>query len=289
MSGTLLLFALSSLLYVPEAQTQNTNMNPTSIVQTFISTLNWHNLDAIGSLMSDDHTFIDSHSNKVVGKEEAVRAWHSYFKMFLDYRIQVETTMELDDTVAVFGFARGMYHLPPANYWRLPAAWKAVVANGKIKLWQVYADTKIPFDIIAKYSAKPSETLERVTGIGGVFFKAKDPNALKEWYKKHLGLDWAGQSSFGFKWRERNHPDSIGRTELGIFKETTKYFDPSTKEFMLNFRVKNFDELLKKLKSEGVHVEEKVESYEYGKFGWIVDPEGNKIELWEPVDSVLEK
>ena len=283
----------------------------TQTVSDFVAAINSHNLETIGTLMTDDHTFIDSHGNQVVGKGKMQAGWKGYFAWFPDYKIEIETMMEnacplaessrrpkrssrrRGDTVAAFGFASGTFNGVPTsdkkNHWRLPASWKAIVVNGKIKLWQVFADTKIPFDIIDTYSMKPADTLNWVTGIGGVFFKSKDPKMLTKWYDEHLGTKFGEQQSYGFKWRERNNPDSIGRTELGIFGEKTKYFLPSEKPFMLNFRVKNLDELLKKLKQEGVHIEEKVESYDYGKFGWILDPEGNKIELWEAVDKVLEK
>lgn len=222
-----------------------------------------------------------------------IAEWKGYFAWIPDYKIEIETMMEHGDTVTAFGFASGTFNGVPTsdkrNHWRLPASWKAIVANGKIKLWQVYADTKIPFEIIERYTQKPAETMERVTEIGGVFFKSKNPKVLAKWYDEHLGTKYGDQQSYGFKWRERNNPDSIGRTELGIFGEKTRYFLPSEKQFMLNFRVRNLEELLKKLKQEGVHVEEKVESFDYGKFGWILDPEGNKIELWEAHDQVLEK
>ena len=123
---------------------------------------------------------------------------------------------------------------------------------------------------------------KRVTGLGGFFFKTKDPDAIKDWYGKHLGLN---TDAYGctFWWQ-----DEVGNkcsTQWSPFKEETKYFDPSKKEFMMNFRVENLVELLAILKDEGVTVLGEIEEYDYGKFGWILDPEGNKIELWEPVDS----
>ena len=125
---------------------------------------------------------------------------------------------------------------------------------------------------------------ERVTGIGGVFFKAKDPGRLMEWYSRHLGIEpmQKGESSAMFHWREKEDPDRLGYTVWAIFPSGTKYFDPSKSEFMVNFRVNDLDRVLKDLKNEGVRVDEKIEEYDYGKFGWIIDPEGNRIELWEP-------
>jgi predicted enzyme related to lactoylglutathione lyase len=125
---------------------------------------------------------------------------------------------------------------------------------------------------------------EKVTGIGGVFFKARDPRKLIEWYESHLGVQpmQKGETSVMFQWREKENPNRLGYTVWAIFPRETKYFDPSKSEFMVNFRVNNLDEVLKDLKSEGVRVDEKVEEFDYGKFGWVMDPEGNRIELWEP-------
>jgi len=125
---------------------------------------------------------------------------------------------------------------------------------------------------------------KRVTGLGGFFFKTKDPDRIKEWYGKHLGIpvDAYGCS---FKWKD--HDDNECITQWSPFKEDTNYFEPSEKQFMQNFRVENLLELIDVLKKEGVTVVGEVQEFEYGKFGWILDPEGNKIELWEPVDSAF--
>ena len=123
--------------------------------------------------------------------------------------------------------------------------------------------------------------MKRVTGIGGIFFKSKDPNTLKEWYQKHLGL---GMTDFGatFEWYEE--PDSTKKavTTWSPFKDTTKYFEPSQKDFMINYRVENLTELVEELKKEGVTIVDAIETYDFGKFVHILDAEGNKIELWEP-------
>jgi len=125
---------------------------------------------------------------------------------------------------------------------------------------------------------------KRVTGLGGVFFKTKEPNVIKEWYGKHLGLP-VDDYGCTFWWKDKEGNECS--TQWSPFKEDTTYFKPSEKQFMMNFRVENLHELLKVLKSEGVTIIGEVEEYEYGKFGWILDPEGNKIELWEPVDSAF--
>jgi predicted enzyme related to lactoylglutathione lyase len=128
--------------------------------------------------------------------------------------------------------------------------------------------------------------MKRVTGIGGVFFKSEDPKKLKEWYARHLGFEVHDYGS-SFLWSDRNKPDAKapGRTEWSPFDKDTKYFQPSDKPFMFNYRVADLLGLLKALREEGVMVVGEIEKYPYGKFGWIMDPEGNKIELWEPVDE----
>ncbi len=124
----------------------------------------------------------------------------------------------------------------------------------------------------------------RVTGIGGVFFKSKDPNAVKDWYNKHLGLN-TDQWGCTFWWKDKDGNDCS--TQWSPFPESTKHFEPSKKDFMMNFRVENLEELLETLKAEGVTVMDEIQRVEEGKFGWIVDLEGNKIELWEPNDKAF--
>ena len=128
--------------------------------------------------------------------------------------------------------------------------------------------------------------MKRVTGIGGVFFKSKDSAKSKAWYNKHLGIE-SGEHGGGFNWRSEDDPDEIGFTAWSIFEDKTKYFDPATKPFMINYRVENLEELIKTLASEGVEIVGDMEVYSYGKFGWIMDPDGNKIELWEPLGEGL--
>jgi predicted enzyme related to lactoylglutathione lyase len=130
----------------------------------------------------------------------------------------------------------------------------------------------------------------RVTGVGGFFFKAQNPAKLAEWYRAHLGIALvaAGKGEHApqfhsFEWREKDHPETIGATAFSIFPASTKYFEPSTASFMVNFRVVNIERLLAQLKQEGVQVDDKIIGDEAnGRFGYAMDPEGNRIELWEP-------
>jgi catechol 2,3-dioxygenase-like lactoylglutathione lyase family enzyme len=121
--------------------------------------------------------------------------------------------------------------------------------------------------------------MKRVIGLGGVFFKAKDPKALYEWYRKHLGIESAPDGS-GAMWGLGD--DARGMNVFAIFPQDTTYLTPSQSSFMINFRVDNLDELLKALRAEGVQVDDNVGEYDFGKFGWVMDPEGNRVELWEP-------
>ena len=122
--------------------------------------------------------------------------------------------------------------------------------------------------------------MKRGTGIGGVFFKAKDPEKLKAWYRTHLGIE---SESWGavFHWRDDARSNDA-YTAWSVLTEETKYFEPSKKPFMINFRVEDLDWLLTQLRAEGVDVDSKTEESEFGKFGWVMDPDGNRIELWEP-------
>ncbi|MFZ5553282.1 MAG: VOC family protein [Bacteroidota bacterium] len=121
----------------------------------------------------------------------------------------------------------------------------------------------------------------RVTGIGGIFFKCKDPKSIKEWYSKNLGLVVNDYGSM-FEFREGADSSKIAYLQWSPFNEKTKYFEPSDKPFMINYRVVNMEELVVDLKKNGVNVLDTIAEYEYGKFVHILDPENNKIELWEP-------
>ena len=124
--------------------------------------------------------------------------------------------------------------------------------------------------------------MKRVTGIGGVFFKSDDPKKLYAWYEKHLGIKADPNSGVSFNWRESGDPSQEGTTAWAVFPRETKYFDPSRASFMLNYRVENLDKLLAALREEGVKIDPKREEADFGRFAWIYDLDGNKIELWEP-------
>ena len=135
---------------------------------------------------------------------------------------------------------------------------------------------------------KQENVKARVSGIGGIFFKCKNPTAVREWYKSNLGLRVNEYGSV-FEWYQGADSTKKGFTQWSPFNEKTTYFEPSTKEFMINYRVDNLAELLEELKKEGVTITDTIQSFEYGKFAHIMDIEGNKLELWEPNDIEYEK
>lgn len=130
-----------------------------------------------------------------------------------------------------------------------------------------------------------SSNRPRVTGIGGVFFKGRNAEQLREWYRRHLGIpieQWGGAA---FEWKSAANPGGTGTTALNIFDPDTDYFGPGPSPFMINFRVDDLHGLLALLRAEGCQVEDKTDDSEYGKFGWVTDPEGTRVELWQPPEG----
>jgi len=140
-----------------------------------------------------------------------------------------------------------------------------------------------------KVSAEPASQKEegpKVTGIGGIFFLSDDPEKVKEWYASNLGLkvnEWGST----FEFRNAIRPEEINYLQWSPFRQDSDYFAPSGKEFMINYRVQNIEGLVEKLRENGVTILDDIETFDYGKFVHLMDPEGNKIELWEPVDRVF--
>ena len=126
--------------------------------------------------------------------------------------------------------------------------------------------------------------MQKVTGVGGVFFKARDPQRLMEWYEEHLGIKFE-HGFIQFKWVDEQGNKAPGSTTLSIFKEDSTQFKPSEKPYMINLRVADLRALLEELREKGVTILDDIEEYDFGRFSHIMDPEGNKLELWEPVDD----
>jgi len=127
-----------------------------------------------------------------------------------------------------------------------------------------------------------SLNMKRVTGIGGIFFKSKDPKALGAWYKEHLGIDVQEWGGAAFDWKRPDNPEGVGTTAWSLFEADTDHFAPSSAPFMINYRVDDLPALLAALRAEGVQIAGDIQESEFGKFGWVLDPEGNKVELWQP-------
>ncbi len=124
--------------------------------------------------------------------------------------------------------------------------------------------------------------MEKVKGFGGVFFKANDPDALAKWYREHLGLKVEDFGGVVFKWRDQEDPTQEGYSLWSMFKASSEYFGPGPHAYMFNFRVDDLDAMLAQLRALGAQVEDKIEESEFGRFGWVTDPEGRRIELWQP-------
>jgi len=127
--------------------------------------------------------------------------------------------------------------------------------------------------------------MKRVTGIGGIFFNAKDPAALRAWYKTHLGIDVQEWGGVAFRWSDEAGNPATGTTIWSVGDAAGDHFAPSKSSFMINYRVANLYGVLQALRDEGCNVLEKTDDSEYGKFGWVIDPEGNKVELWQPPEG----
>jgi predicted enzyme related to lactoylglutathione lyase len=139
------------------------------------------------------------------------------------------------------------------------------------------------FKTITTKSSNSQQSIKKVTGIGGIFFKCKDPKKMREWYQTNVGLN-TNQYGAVFEWRQGADTTKKGFTQWSPFNEKTKYFEPSTKDFMINYRVENWDKLVDQLKKDSVTILDTIETAEYGKFIHILDIESNKVELWEPND-----
>ena len=134
--------------------------------------------------------------------------------------------------------------------------------------------------------------MKRVQGIGGIFFKTQNPRQLQDWYDKHLGISPLPHSPWGkddsaplFEWRDKDDPSRTCYTVVGLFPQDTTYFDPGAAPFMVNFRVDDLDAVLEALRKEGVQIQGEIQTYAYGRFARIADPEGHQIELWEPAEG----
>jgi predicted enzyme related to lactoylglutathione lyase len=213
-----------------------------------------------------------------------MRCWEERFSAFPDYLFELETSLTAEQETFVTGYWSACLHGFSQHCFKVPLAIKVSASGTKLNSWQEFGDCTPVLkclDILAE------EHPQQVNGIGGIFIKSENPEMLCAWYDKHLGTSFGNETYSIFRWRNRTHPGKIGSTTFSFFPSNTKYFDPSSSACMVNFRVPDLSAFLNKMKAEGVRVMDHTEEFEYGKFGWILDPEGNKIELWEPGDESL--
>ena len=263
----------------------------TAVFNAWCAAVNKHDVTALTALMANDLAYIDASGEVVKGQEQVVALWAGCFKSLPDYHMEITGIFQHGDTLAAFGWTQGSFMGVKESHWRLPASWQVIMSGKKIKTWQVYMDTKLPGDMQAKgalATKSASPAVPHVTGIGGVFFKSKNPAALRAWYKQYLHLD-AGPYGANFDWRQGDDATKYGCTNWSLFGEKTTYFAPSEKDFMINYRVTDLEQLVPQLRKGGVTIIDSIETVEYGKFIHILDGEQNKVELWEPSDADYDK
>ncbi len=274
------LIILVATVFPLTVYSQSKNRTAKEAILAFKDALNAHDTKRLGSLLTNDYLIIETNGNK--NKDDKALIWPALFKMFPDYHIEMNEFYKNGDTLAVFGSIKGSYKGNKENLWEISASWKIVVKDQHIKLWQEYFDTKRLKDFFAAdMPLANTNPAPRVTGIGGLFFKSKDPKTLREWYKQHLHLD-AGPYGAKFDWRQGDDQSKYGCTSWSVFGEKTTYFAPSTKDFMINYRVNNLSLLVEQLQKDGITLVDTIQDSDYGKFIHILDCEQNKVELWEP-------
>jgi len=279
MTKRVLLLALILVTNLPPAKSIN-KVAQKEVFEQFVAAINAHDVPAMAKLITPGHYFTDAAGNELKGADTVLALWKSYFAAFAGYHIAVSQTIADGNNIAAFGILSGTIE---GIKWNTPASWKAIINEGKIAEIQLFADTKILFDAL-NHAEYPDNAKPRVTSVGGVFFKCTDADKTRAWYKDNLGLN-IDKYGTTFEWRQVANPEFMGYTQWSPFKSTTKYFEPSTKDFMINYRVVNLEALVENLKKAGVTITDKIESFEYGKFVHIMDCDGNKVELWEPNDE----
>jgi predicted enzyme related to lactoylglutathione lyase len=227
---------------------------------------------------------------KRVGVAEVLNYWQNIMTEFPDYQIQPLHLFADEDKAMVYGKSYGSAGERKTidNSFLHSFSMYLHIENEKVRSIDVLEDMTQLGEITERLFKPRGLDAIKVRGFGGVFFKSPNIKALSLWYDTHLGTRFGENPYQTFKWRERNMPGRTGRTEFSLFKADTDYFAPSESSFMLNFRVADLEALLEELTSNGVRQIGKMDTYDYGKFAWIMDPDGNKIELWQPVDEVLE-
>ncbi len=252
-----------------------------------INSNQWKELEG---MMMDTVELTNQGNARRIGATDVLKYWQNILSEFPDYQIQVLHLFSDEDKVMVYGKSYGSAGSKKTidNSFLHSFSMYLHIENEKVKSMDVMEDIALLGEITERLFRPKGADAIKVRGFGGVFFKSPDIKALAGWYDTHLGTRFRENPYQTFKWRERNMPARTGRTEFSLFKADTDYFAPSESSFMLNFRVADLDALLEELRHKGVNQVGKTDTYDYGKFAWIMDPDGNKIELWQPVDEVLE-
>ena len=260
---------------------------PLQVTLDFLGAVNRHDLVAMESVMTDDHRFMGPYGENVVGRAAILKGWADYFRAFPDYNLEIEEIFQVEGGTMGHGSSTStsLAAVESGRQFRIPTAFRTKVTGHQVSLWRTFTDTMLPTDIIGNRSIVKEPALE---GFGGVFIKAKHPETLKAWYDQYLDTRFGANNWHTFHWRRWDYAQISCRTEFSFFEEETDYFKPSPKPYMLNFRVRSLQSLIDKLKKSGVQQIGETETFDYGTFAWILDPEGNKIELWEPNDDALD-
>ncbi len=234
-------------------------------------------------------TVIYLFSTKPKSAEEFISHWEALTDLIYQYEGSYGSSLHRIKEDEFLAYARW----PSKKHWeesgsKLPK--EAKIISAEMKTCCLHTETTYEMDLVSdklkNHVHKIPNNKPRVTGVGGVFFKSENNQKLKQWYADNLGIvmDEYGSS---FEFRNTHDPNKINYLQWSLFKTDTDYFEPSKKDFMINYRVENIEELVHELKKNEVKILDKIESFDYGKFVHILDVENNKIELWEPIDSVF--
>lgn len=259
-------------------------------IHEWIGALNAHKISDLDLIFASDSSWISMDGKEWQGKHGLSALWSQRWQVFPDFQIISNGVFTVDTMTHVhlsYTGSAGLNKSIDASF-RESVVWVMEWKHREFTNCREYGNPLKMRELESNLFKLSGQNTQGISGLGGAFFKAKDPSALAVWYDEHLGTTFGGNSWSTFKWRERHDSGKIGRTEFSIFKGNTDYFAPSESPFMFNFRVYNLELLLGKLLEKGVTIVGETMVFEYGKFAWIMDPEGNKIELWEPLDEILE-
>jgi len=258
--------------------------------------------EAFYQYLTDDALQLPNNAEPVVGRDKIRESMQKAPEVLLTWKPQKAEVAQSSDLGYTWGTYEAKSHSPNGeenirygkylNIWKKQAdgKWKVAVDMGNSSPPPENASNQELFQSTLKRGNNnmTDQINSRVTGIGGIFFKAQDPKKLIKWYHEHLGIEPEGDWGAIFEWREVANPERKGYTVWSPMSKDTSYFDPSKSSFMINYRVAKLRKLIEQLRNEGIEVSEP-EKHRQGLFAWIMDPEGNRIELWEPGETNLKE